>query len=180
MRRGFWAVIPVVVAGCATPYGPRGGTGGYQEQAIGKDRYQVAVGGNEYTDQGTLMQHLHRRAFELCGNRGYSTSNTTATSSPRPVDVGVGVGVDAMFSEADAQTVTAIIQCNPPRTLAEVQPGVAKPPCPELDPEVERLRPAGYVSPEEANCTPAPKAREVEWVNPADAATRKPVAPAKP
>lgn len=52
--------------GCRTPYQSMGFTGGYRDQQIGPNEYEITVKVNGFTDRGTALEYLHRRADELC------------------------------------------------------------------------------------------------------------------
>ena len=159
------SVLAVVSSGCVTPYGPKGAMGGYENYQVGEDEHQIIVSGNGYTDQGTLMQYLHRRATEICGSRGYKTTNTTADTASSVGTFGNSI------QTVNRSTVSAIIECKPYRADRPARraprpsraPVAAtsgaddgeKPICPPLDPELEKLRPPGYVSPTEGDCVPA-------------------------
>ena len=152
------SVLAIVSSGCVTPYGPKSAMGGYEDYQVGEDEHQIIVSGNGYTDQGTLMQYLHRRAIDICGSRGYKTTNTTADTASSVATFGNSI------QTINRSTVSAIIECKPyradrparaPRSAtADTETG-EKPICPPLDRELEELRPPGYVSPTEGDCIPA-------------------------
>lgn len=85
-------LMVVALAGCATPYQPKGFSGGYSEQNLGNGRWAVAFDGNSYTSEGTVMTYSHRRASELCpggydlvdANRetGYLTMGSNTYAKP--------------------------------------------------------------------------------------------------
>jgi len=59
------------LAGCATPYQPMGFKGGYKDVHIHDNVYYVTFGGNAWIDTGTAVQYFHRRAKELCTEKGF-------------------------------------------------------------------------------------------------------------
>lgn len=69
-----------VLAGCATPYQPRGLSGGYSEQSLGHGRWAIEFGGNSYTSQSTVTAYSHRRASELCPG-GYDVVDANRDTS---------------------------------------------------------------------------------------------------
>src|SRR5690349_18974635 len=73
IRTFLWlALAAPALAGCATPYKPMGFGGGYQDQAMGGDRYHIDVEGNGYTSPGTLEEYFFRRAQEIVKEHGYA------------------------------------------------------------------------------------------------------------
>jgi len=79
------------LAGCVmkpTPYQPMAYAGGYRDTHIHDNIYYVTFKGNAFLDTGTAVQYFHRRAKELCKEKGYTdyrvmsekdSSNYTAT-----------------------------------------------------------------------------------------------------
>jgi hypothetical protein len=60
------------LAGCVTtPYQPMGFTGGYKDVHIRDNVYYVSFAGNAWIDTGTVVQYFHRRAKELCTEKGF-------------------------------------------------------------------------------------------------------------
>src|SRR5947208_94690 len=61
------------LAGCATPtaYQPKSWTGGYQERAVGKNRWYVEFYGNGRTTRDTVMAYWLHRCAELTMLKGY-------------------------------------------------------------------------------------------------------------
>lgn len=70
MKQTASVVAALVLCGCVTPYQRMGVTGGYRDKEIAPGRHVVTVRVNGYTDRGTALEYLHRRADELCPN-GY-------------------------------------------------------------------------------------------------------------
>lgn len=66
--------------GCATPYQPKGFTGGYADFIVRDGMYCITVNGNGYTGRDTLMEYWHRRARELCGG-DYDFQSDTSTDT---------------------------------------------------------------------------------------------------
>lgn len=60
-------MLVLALAGCATPYGPRGLMGGYDERRLSEDEWWLEVSGNGFTSGTTLRYYFERRARELCG-----------------------------------------------------------------------------------------------------------------
>ena len=65
-------VVSATVGACKTPYQPNGVRGGYKESHLHDDVYYVAFGGNAWIDRGTVIQYFHRRAKELCTEKGFA------------------------------------------------------------------------------------------------------------
>ena len=63
------STVLLLVAGiciaCATPYQPKGFTGGYEDVYLGNDEYMISVEGNGFTGAGTVYSYFHRRAAEI-------------------------------------------------------------------------------------------------------------------
>jgi hypothetical protein len=147
-RPGFFAVssLLALLAGCAAPGASLGGPDDYQVFPAGDGKIQLVVRGAN-SDQAELLGDLHRHAARICGVRGYAILDTAADSSPV-------LDPDAFWHVA---TVSALVRCG--STVGDAAEELApdgRPYCPELDPEVERLRPEGYVSPTEGDCVPRP------------------------
>jgi len=56
--------------GCATPYQPKGYTGGYEEVEVEPGLFFLEYLGNGYTSLPTVLGYWQRRANELCKARG--------------------------------------------------------------------------------------------------------------
>jgi S1-C subfamily serine protease len=62
----------VVLAGCATEYGPSGFLkGGYTDSAIGGDQYHISISGNNFTSAGRAEEMFFQRAQEIVKEHGY-------------------------------------------------------------------------------------------------------------
>lgn len=57
----------IILGGCATPYQPRGFTGGYANFETQPGVYYVSFQGNGYTPRETVIKYWHTRAAEACG-----------------------------------------------------------------------------------------------------------------
>lgn len=66
-RLAIAAITAIALAGCVTPYGPKGPMGGYTDFRVRGRTFFVSVDGNGYTDRATLTEYFHRRAREICG-----------------------------------------------------------------------------------------------------------------
>lgn len=60
-----------VVAGCATPYQPRGSSGGYAHTRLDTTVLRVEFDGNEVTPRDTVITYLLYRCAELSVEDGY-------------------------------------------------------------------------------------------------------------
>jgi hypothetical protein len=65
-----------LLAGCATPYQPNGFRGGYKDVHVRDNIYYVTFFGNAWIDTGTAVQYFHRRAKDLCTEKGFSNYRT--------------------------------------------------------------------------------------------------------
>lgn len=68
-------LLLTLLAGCATPYQPKGFRGGYEDYLINetKHTYGIRVTGNSHTSMPTLQEHARRRAGELCSAAGFKS-----------------------------------------------------------------------------------------------------------
>lgn len=71
MRR-VAAVLVLALGGCASPYGPQGLTGGFQEEKLGPNVYRIAYNGNGYTSEDQVVSYWLYRCAELTLQNGYS------------------------------------------------------------------------------------------------------------
>jgi hypothetical protein len=69
-------VFALLLAGCATPYQANGFRGGYKDVHIQDNIYYVTFFGNAWIDTGTAVQYFHRRAKELCAQKGFGSYRT--------------------------------------------------------------------------------------------------------
>ncbi len=60
-------LLPLAMAGCATPYQASGFNGGYTDYPAGRGVHYVSFSGNGYTSKESVTAMWHRRAAELCG-----------------------------------------------------------------------------------------------------------------
>ncbi len=60
-----------MLAACTTSYQPRGLGGGYEDEALGGDRFRISVRGNGFTGAGTTELYFYRRAAEIANQHGY-------------------------------------------------------------------------------------------------------------
>lgn len=62
----------VMLAGCATAYGPRGLTGGYTDTRVEEDVYRIRFSGNGRTSKNTVWQYWIYRCAEFTKEKGFS------------------------------------------------------------------------------------------------------------
>lgn len=70
-----WLAAVVVVtwlAGCASPYGPSGMTGGFNEEKLADNRYRVSYFGNGYTGEDMVVKYWLYRCAELTQQNGFT------------------------------------------------------------------------------------------------------------
>jgi len=80
MTRRYANILFVLIAslfllsGCATPtaYGPKGFSGGYEEQQIDESTYRVSFYGNGVTSQDRVWNFWIHRCAELTAQKGYT------------------------------------------------------------------------------------------------------------
>jgi hypothetical protein len=75
-------LVSAGVAGCATPYQPKGFAGGYSEVQLNPDTYQISVEGNGYTSTDRAQKIALLRAAQL----------TLAAGAERFIMLGGSVG----------------------------------------------------------------------------------------
>jgi hypothetical protein len=81
MKRLLPAIaVGMLLVGCSTPYQPKGFGGGYEEVELKPGVYFLSFRGNGYTSQATVMTYWHRRAKELCAERGQFPELLNATA----------------------------------------------------------------------------------------------------
>lgn len=56
---------------CVTKYGPMNWKGGYENMALGENKYQVSFIGNGYTSHSAVKQYLLYRCAEVSKENGY-------------------------------------------------------------------------------------------------------------
>ena len=62
----------ILLAGCATSYGPSGLTGGYKEEKVDERTYTVAFYGNGHTSGDTVWNYWIYRCAELTKEKGFT------------------------------------------------------------------------------------------------------------
>lgn len=71
-RTAIWgSFLVLAVAGCQTPYGPRGRIGGYEENQVGDGVFEVSFYGNANTSEEKVGDFALLRAAELGQSMGY-------------------------------------------------------------------------------------------------------------
>ena len=63
----------LVLAGCATPYQPRGFTGGYSDRRIDSSTFHVSFRGNAYTSRQAVETASLQRCAELAVQSGFDS-----------------------------------------------------------------------------------------------------------
>lgn len=69
----FLLLASALLAGCATPYGEAGLTGGAREKQLSADTYQIRAYANAYSPPGMLKPLVVKRAREVGKARGYNS-----------------------------------------------------------------------------------------------------------
>ena len=59
-------VLGLLVGGRATPYGPKGLMGGFEDISLGDNKHKITWQGNGYTSKAKLIYYTERRASEIC------------------------------------------------------------------------------------------------------------------
>lgn len=105
--------------GCATPYQPKGFSGGYSDQELGAGRYAVDVQVNSYTSQGTALEYAHRRAGELCP-AGYDVVDGSKSQSDFYIRNG------NTLQNAPKANVALIVECRRAAIAVQGPPGTTE------------------------------------------------------
>ncbi|MFJ3056727.1 CC0125/CC1285 family lipoprotein [Herbaspirillum sp. NPDC087042] len=74
----------VILAGCATAYGPHGITGGYADTKLAEDLYRVSFSGNGKTSRDMVWHYWIYRCAELTQQQGYSHFIVLKSNDPIP------------------------------------------------------------------------------------------------
>ena len=85
-----WLAIAVALAwlaGCASPYGPNAGRGGYKEEKLADNRYRVSFQGNGNTGEDMVVKYWLYRCAELTKENGFSHFALLASGSRGAIDV---------------------------------------------------------------------------------------------
>jgi hypothetical protein len=91
--------VCVMLGACATPYQPNGIRGGYKDQHLHDNVYYVAFGGNAWIDKGTAVQYFHRRAKELCTEKGFGNYRVLKESDSSQWQGVAGYGTASVYEK---------------------------------------------------------------------------------
>jgi hypothetical protein len=112
----FSILLLLVLASCATPYQSSGYRGGFSEQMLAKDLYEVSFSGNGFTSQSTVANYLNRRCAELAVQNGFTHFVVVETSD--------GTSIDTMYINnrpnlvtKPGSSVTIKLMNNPPSNV---------------------------------------------------------------
>ncbi|AKH68763.1 hypothetical protein IMCC21906_01084 [Spongiibacter sp. IMCC21906] len=70
--------LTILVAGCSSSYKPMSASGGYAEQKINDNTWQVSYEGRSSSDAVEIKDYAVLRAAELCIEQGYSKFTLTS------------------------------------------------------------------------------------------------------
>lgn len=87
MKSVFLVVVLFVSVSCATGYHANSFSGGYTEEKVGDNMYEVEFHGNGYTGRQRVERYLKRRCAELAKENGFShfiMVNNASEGSERP------------------------------------------------------------------------------------------------
>ncbi len=72
----------LLLISCATPYQPKGFSGGYTDFETQPGIYFVSFRDNGYTSRDIVIRYWHQRAAEICGGRqGYEIISSDALTT---------------------------------------------------------------------------------------------------
>ncbi len=66
-------IISLLLAGCASTYGPKTSMGGYEEIDLGQNMIKVSFYGNQHTSKEMITQRLLYRCAEVTQESGFDT-----------------------------------------------------------------------------------------------------------
>ena len=66
-------IISLLLAGCASTYGPKNSMGGYEEIDLGQNMIKVSFYGNQHTSKEMITQRLLYRCAEVTQESGFDT-----------------------------------------------------------------------------------------------------------
>ncbi len=72
MKAGFVLLTLVMLAGCATSYGPKVLAGGYSEEPVNENTITVTFEGNQYSNTDQIRTYLTYRCAEVTLEHGFS------------------------------------------------------------------------------------------------------------
>src|SRR3989338_6867142 len=81
MRMLILVLVALISSGCATSYHKAGFTGGYKDQQLQADEFQVSFAGNAKLSQAKARQYALRRAAELTVEQGFDYFVVTSEGS---------------------------------------------------------------------------------------------------
>lgn len=78
MKVNRYILVPIILTllGCATPYQPKGVTGGYEDKKVSENQYELAYQVNALTQKSMVETFWHKRASELCSGGKYEYKYT--------------------------------------------------------------------------------------------------------
>lgn len=86
IKRIFPVVLVVLLASCATPYGPRSGVGGYTDEKVDEDTYIISFYGNGYASEERVWNFWIYRCAELTTLNGYDYFSLTPLDKTSRLD----------------------------------------------------------------------------------------------
>jgi hypothetical protein len=94
-------VFAAALAGCTSPYGPAGPTGGFTEQRLTANTYRIAYDGNGNTPEEQVVNYWLYRAAELTVQNGYAYFNLVPEGTPQSLRQDNGVKRAAVLRPGD-------------------------------------------------------------------------------
>lgn len=97
-----WLVVAIALAwlaGCAAPYAPNTGRGGYKEEKLADNRYKVTFQGNGNTNEDMVVKYWLYRCAELTKQNGFTYFALLAPLGGRGALEGPPVGYDLTPAE---------------------------------------------------------------------------------
>lgn len=99
-------VLALSLVACATPYQPMAYSGGYSDKRLPNGDRIVTVKVNGFTDRGTALEYLHRRADELCPN-GYDLKDRSDDDNGN------------VWQNTKKPEVNAVVRCKPSKAAID-------------------------------------------------------------
>lgn len=95
IRRGAVYTALFLLIGCTAPYGKKGELSqfGYTDQLLAPGKYRVRIDGAQFDTEETMKAQWHRRASELCGEKGYVGAPISGRDSKTEIGYSPALGI---------------------------------------------------------------------------------------
>ena len=112
MKISILATILISLFACATPYQPLSFSGGYTDMQVGRGKFFITVEGNGFTSSSTVQRYLHRRAYELCSQHGFTAYSLTNADKDTTENISISENKrKTTISSVKKHSVSATVVC---------------------------------------------------------------------